>query len=224
MNRPHHIFLRFLIRSAVRALFAVMGRLRIEGLENIPRQGGLVLAPNHVSAADWPAIGVSCPRPLVWMAKADLFNVPVIGPFARLFHAFPVNRDTADRHALRLAEERVRAGDALVIFPEGAVSEDAALQPFKPGLALVVLRTGVPVVPVGLIGTERLLPFGQNVPRPVRKPVRIRFGKPVRFDDIWQPRPDPNHPGRMRGVPPREAIDAATARAEAAVRALLQDA
>lgn len=223
MNEWYHHVLRFVIRSTIRFLFAVMGRLRIEGVKNIPRKGGAILAANHRSASDWPAIGVSCPRPLRWMAKDDLFDVPVIGPFARLFRAFPVRRGTADRAALRIAEELVAGGDALVIFPEGAVSETATLQPFKHGLALVALRTGAPVVPVALIGTERLVPYGKNLPRPTWKPVRIRFGAPLDFSDLWHPSPDPNDPTRIRGVPPREAIDTVTERTESAIRALLAD-
>jgi 1-acyl-sn-glycerol-3-phosphate acyltransferase len=216
-DRWYHECLRRLIRIAARAAFAVLARLRVEGAEHVPSSGGVILAPNHVSAADWPAVGVACPRALRWMAKTELFEVPVIGPFCRLFRAFPVRRGTADRASLRLAEEILLDGHALVIFPEGAVSENATLQPFKAGIALVALRTGVPVVPIGVLGTERLLPYGSNIPRPVWKPVRVRFGPPLRFDDLWC-----RDAGR-RAAPPRAAIEAATARTEVAIRSLLQE-
>jgi 1-acyl-sn-glycerol-3-phosphate acyltransferase len=210
------VVLRWLIRVTIRFLFALFGRLRIEGAGNVPRTGGVILAPNHVSASDWPCIGVACPRELRWMAKAELFDLPVIGPFCKLYHSFPVHRGTADRASLRLAEHILRQGHALVIFPEGQVSEDGLLQPFKHGMALVALRTGVPVVPVGLLGTERLVPYGSSIPRPVWKPVRIRFGHPLRFRDLWDPAEDGH------GVPPRRAIEAATARTAAAVRDLVE--
>jgi 1-acyl-sn-glycerol-3-phosphate acyltransferase len=215
-DRWYHVVLRWLIRVTLRLLFALLGRLRIEGVENVPGTGGAILAPNHVSATDWPCVGVSCPRELRWMAKAELFDLPVIGPFCKLYHSFPVHRGTADRASLRLAEYILGQGHALVIFPEGAVSEDGLLQPFKHGLALVALRTGVPVIPVGLLGTERLLPCGKNIPRPVWTPIRIRFGAPIRFRDLWDPATNGH------GVPPRRAIEAATARLEAAVRELVE--
>jgi 1-acyl-sn-glycerol-3-phosphate acyltransferase len=188
--------------------------MRVEGAENVPRTGGVILAPNHVSAADWPAVGTACPRSLRWMAKSDLFEQPLVGPFCRLHGSFAVHRGTADRAALRLAEEVVQAGHALVIFPEGAVSETGTMQPLKHGLAMVALRAQVPVVPVGVSGTDRLLPYGVNIPRFVREPVRVRFGKPISFSDIWQPTAG-------NRVPPRAAIEAATARTEAAIRALV---
>lgn len=218
-DRWYHEALRRLIRVSVRAAFAVLGRLRIEGVEQVPRTGGVILAPNHVSAADWPAVGVSCPRPLRWVAKSDLFNVPVIGPFCWLHHAFPIQRGTPDRAALRLAEELVRAGDALVIFPEGAVSETGRLQPLKHGLAMIALRSGAPVVPVALQGTNRILPYGSNVPRPVWKRVRVRFGAPLTFSDLWRLPPKAS----SRALPPRTAIESATARVEAALKGMLAE-
>jgi 1-acyl-sn-glycerol-3-phosphate acyltransferase len=218
-DRWYHDALRWLIRVTVRLAFAVFGRLRIEGTDNVPLAGGVLLAPNHVSAADWPAIGVSCPRPLRWVAKSDLFDVPVIGPFCRLFRAFPIQRGAPDRAALRLAEELVRAGDALVVFPEGAVSETARLQPLKHGLAMIALRSGAPVVPVAIQGTERLLPYGSNLPRPVWKPVRVRFGAPIAFVDLWVPPAS----GSGRTLPPRAAIEAATTRVETALRRMLTE-
>src|SRR5262249_27243299 len=122
---------------------------------------------------------------------------------------------TADRAALRVAEEVLRAGHALVIFPEGAVSETGRMQPLKHGLALVALRAQVPVVPVGVIGTQRLLPYGANLPRFARQPVRVRFGQPLSFNDLWRP-------SAANSVPPRAAIEAATARVEATLRQLLE--
>lgn len=215
MNRWYHRWLRWLIRVTVLFAFRVVGKLRVEGEKNVPHVGPVVLAPNHTSAADWPAVGVACPRELRWMAKADLFDVPVIGPFCRLFHSFPVHRGTADRAALRVAEQVLNEGHALVIFPEGAVSETGELQPLKHGLALVALRTGARVVPVGISGTNRLLPYGQNLPRFVRDPVRVRFGPPIDLTDLWEP------DDLGEGVPPKSAIKAATARVESALRGLV---
>jgi 1-acyl-sn-glycerol-3-phosphate acyltransferase len=201
------------IRAALRGAYRLLGRLRVEGAENVPRAGPVILAPNHVSAADWPAVGVAAPRTLWFMAKEELFAIPVLGPLIRICRAFPVRRDSADRAAFRLTEALLARGEAVVIFPEGRVSEDARLQPLKQGLALLALRTGATVVPVGLLGTERLLPYGKEIPRPVREPVVVRFGPPIPLEDLRDGR---------RAAPSRGALDAATERLAAAIRALLE--
>jgi 1-acyl-sn-glycerol-3-phosphate acyltransferase len=202
-----------LVRWGMRLLYRLLGRLRVEGVENLPRSGAVILAPNHVSAADWPAVGVASPRPLWFMAKAELFSIPVLGALIRICRAFPVQRESADRAAIRMTEALLARGEAVVIFPEGRVSEDACLQPLKPGVALVALRAGATVVPVGLLGTQRLLPYGRNVPRPVREPVIVRFGPPLPMDDLR----DEKRPGG----PSRAALEEATRRLETALRSIL---
>jgi 1-acyl-sn-glycerol-3-phosphate acyltransferase len=191
-----------------------MARMRVEGAENVPRVGSVILAPNHLSATDWPAVGLVSPRLPWFMAKEELFAVPILGPLIRLLHAYPVKRGTADRAALRFTEGLLRQGQVVVIFPEGQVSPDARFQPLKPGAALLALRTGAALVPVGLRGTERLMPYGSNLPRPVREPVVVRFGPPVFLEDLREP---------GRAVPSRAAIDAATERLADAIRELISD-
>lgn len=209
---PHRIAIAFL-RSTFRWAYRLMGRMRVEGAENVPRVGAVILAPNHLSAADWPAVGVASPRHPWFMAKEELFATPILGPLIRLCHAYPVKRGTADRAALRWTEELLRHRQVVVIFPEGQVSPDARFQPLKPGLALLALRTGATVVPVGLSGTERLLPYGHNLPRPIRKPLVVRFGPPLPLDDLRDPE---------RATPSRDAIAEATERLAGAIRALLE--
>jgi 1-acyl-sn-glycerol-3-phosphate acyltransferase len=186
--------------------------MRVEGAAHVPRTGAVILAPNHLSAADWPAMGVASPRLPWFMAKEELFDVAVLGPLIRLCHAFPVKRDNADRGALRQTEALLRAGEAVVIFPEGQVSLDARFQPLKPGLAWIALRTGATVIPVGLNGTERLMPYGCNWPRLLRDPLIVRFGPPVSLDDLREPE---------RAKPSRAALEAATGRIACAIRALI---
>lgn len=212
-RRPLPTLALWLIRTVLRLAYRVLGRLRVEGAANVPRVGAVILAPNHVSAADWPAVGVAAPRTLWFMAKAEMFTMPVLGPLIRVCRAFPVNRESADRAALRMTETLLSEGEAVVIFPEGRVSEDARLQPLKLGVALLALRSGASVVPVGLLGTERLLPFGQHMPRRVRQPVVVRFGEPLALDDLREHR---------AGGPSRAALEEATRRLEEALRALLQ--
>jgi 1-acyl-sn-glycerol-3-phosphate acyltransferase len=201
------------MRGTLWLLYRLLGRLRVEGVEHVPRKGAVILAPNHVSAADWPAVGVAAPRRLSFMAKEELFGIPVLGWLIRIGRAFPVRRDSADRAAIRLTEALLARGEAVVLFPEGRVSEDARLQPLKLGLALIALRTGAPVVPVALLGTERLLPYGHQLPKPVREPVVVRFGAPIHLDDLSSV--------DRRAAPTRAALEAATERLDAALRALL---
>jgi 1-acyl-sn-glycerol-3-phosphate acyltransferase len=203
----------FLLRVALWSAYRLMARLRVEGAKHVPRDGAVILAPNHLSAADWPAVGLASPRLPWFMAKEELFETPILAPLIRLCHAYPVKRDTADRAALRWTEELLRHGQVVVIFPEGQVSPDARFQPLKPGLALLALRTGATVVPVGLLGTERLMPYGHRFPHLLREPVIVRFGTPLPLGDLREP-------GRV--VPSRAAVDTATERLTMAIRHLIE--
>ncbi len=168
-----------LVFTLARLLLRVLGRLRSSGEGNVPRRGGLLYCPNHASDADPAAVFVSAPRRCWMVAKSELFDIPVAGWFFRRFHGLSINRDSADRAALRRIEGRLKAGDPVLLFPEGRVSETGRLGPIQPGAALLALRANVPIVPVGLQNTPGLLPYGELLLRPAPRPVIVTYGPPI---------------------------------------------
>jgi 1-acyl-sn-glycerol-3-phosphate acyltransferase len=188
-------------------------RPRIEGLSNIPPSGPVIVASNHLSFADSMVIPIVVPRKVVFLAKEDYFTgTGVKGALVRGWFEgigmVPVDRDDT-RSALAsldIALDVLGRGEAFGIYPEGARSRDGRLYRGRTGVAHLALTTGAPVVPVGLIGTERLQPVGATVPRLAR--VTIRFGTPI---DVG---------GRFDGVPLGRARREVTDEVMAAIHAL----
>ena len=196
-----------ILRGIGRALGALLGGIHVEGEANVPHTGPALLVPNHLSDIDPPIVWLSIRRAPWFMAKSELFETRFLGPFIRFMQAFPVRRDSADRAALRFAEDRLREGEVLILFPEGRLSETGELMPFQPGAALLALRTGVPVIPVGLIGTQGMMPYGHTRPRRAPRPVQVRIGPPIPTDDLAD-------------LPRGEALDELNRRMEVAVARL----
>lgn len=197
-------------RIALGAVARVLAlRHRVSGRLHVPRGGGVILAANHISDSDPPFILNASPRPLWFMAKRELFDMRVLGlhfgPIIRFCQAFSVDPGGADRAALRHAEELLAAKQAVVIFPEGRCSVDGELQEISSGTVMLALRAGVPIVPVGLWGTQCVMPYSQTVPRPTTAPVRVHFGAPLHFSDL-------------RDLSKREQREQATQRLEKAMR------
>jgi len=140
----------------VKVILKLFTHCQVKGRENIPSQGPLLIVANHLSLADPPLLGVSLDRKVRFMAKEELFSPKMIGYFISSFGAFPVHRGRLDRRALRQAYQVLADGSALVMFPEGTRSSSSQLQPGLPGSALVALRSGVPILPVGIFGTEKI--------------------------------------------------------------------
>ncbi|MBZ0168632.1 acyl-phosphate glycerol 3-phosphate acyltransferase [Candidatus Methylomirabilis lanthanidiphila] len=154
-------------------------RLHIEGQEFIPRTGPVILAANHVSYIDPVIIAIAVRRPVRFMAKKELFRVPLLGWLIRQFGTFPVNRDGTNLQAFKRATSLLEAGEIVAIFPEGTRGDGIRLRPAKPGIGLMAARTGAPVIPVFHKGTEKVFPRGAWLPRPYR--IAIKFGMPYRF-------------------------------------------
>jgi len=172
-----HLLLRMFVRL-------LAPRWQVSGRGNIPHSGPCLLAPNHISDGDPPIVGLSALRPLWFMAKQEIFEIRVIGPLIRFCHAFPVDRDGVDRAALRFTEELLEKGEGVVVFPEGRISPDGELAELLPGVVMMALRAGIPIIPVGICGTDAVLPYSIVLPRPTLARVHVHFGRPVDFSDL----------------------------------------
>ena len=158
----------------MRLVVWTFGRYEVRGASRVPRSGPLIVVSNHLNNADPPLLGAALPRRLRFMAKQELFDSR-FGVFMRWFGGFPVRRFEADLAALRQAQAIVNEGGALAMFPEGSRSRTGALGTAHPGTALIALRTGVPLLPVAITGTERI-----TTPLILlRKPrIRVVVGEP----------------------------------------------
>jgi 1-acyl-sn-glycerol-3-phosphate acyltransferase len=176
--------LELTVAPTVRAIY----RPQITGLANVPRTGPVIIAGNHVSFADEIFTPLAARRQVLYLAKAEYFESP--GLKGRAMAAFfgglglvPVRRDVmhAAAAAIDLCVDVLRSGNAFGIYPEGTRSPDGRLHRFRTGVARIALRTGAPVVPVGLVGTERVQPPGARYWRYAR--VGVHFGAPMYFGD-----------------------------------------
>lgn len=164
-----------------------MSRVSIEGaLDELPREGPLIIAANHASNLDVPVIGAwlipRLGRRIHWLGKKELFDWPIIGWVAANAGVHPVDRGTADVEAFRLAQRILDEGHVLFVFPEGTRSPDGALQKARDGIALLALRTGASVVPVGIAGSDGVWPKGKRLPHPGGS-VTVRVGRAFRPAD-----------------------------------------
>jgi 1-acyl-sn-glycerol-3-phosphate acyltransferase len=201
------------VNTVVPPLAKTIWRPTVEGIENVPLRGPVIVASNHLSFADSLVIPIVAPRKVVFLAKADYFiGTGVKGALMRGWFngigMIPVDRDDtrAAITSLDTALEVLSRGEAFGIYPEGTRSRDGRLYRGRTGVAHLALASGAPVVPVGLLGTQDLQPVGSTLPRLAR--VTVRFGKPLQFA------------GRFDGVPPGRARREATDEVMAAIQAL----
>ncbi len=169
-----------IVRCVALVVLRLCFRFRAVGVENVPAKGPVLLAANHVSFFDPAAVGAAVPRPLHFMAKAELFRMRAVGGLLRRLNAHPVDRGGADAAALRAALSLLREGRALVVFPEGTRGLEGVLRPGKAGTGMLAALAEAPVVPVYVQGTGRALPRGGVLPRPAR--IRVAYGPPIQFE------------------------------------------
>lgn len=165
------MFYRF-ARLLCRMVLLILRRWEVRGVDNFPHSGGLVVISNHTSYWDPVVIGCTLTREIHFMAKAELFSIPLLSIIIKTLHAFPVRRGGSDRNAIRTALQHLGNGNVVGIFPEGTRSKTGDILDPHLGAAMLALKAGVPILPVAVVGTRGFV--GK---------VRVLIGKPMEFPD-----------------------------------------
>jgi len=187
MSEAYRVPFRFrlsrpVLKAVFRLIFHILGRVKVVGKENIPYGNPYVLAMNHISIYDPPLIAAFWPEQLEIIGAADVFQKPGQGEVLRLYGVIPVHRGEYDRALMNRVIMAIEAGYPLLIAPEGGRSHVTALRRALPGIAYIIEKTGVPVVPAGLVGTTD--DFWQKAKRAERPNLEIRIGKPFNLPAI----------------------------------------
>lgn len=172
-----------IVHIILKIVAAAYIRLQTIDIENIPKQGGVILAPNHPSDLDSFILGIAITRQLHTMGKEELFRRRFAGFIFRKLNAFPVKRGEIDRESIRIAIGVLKDGHVIDMYPEGTVSKDGFLQEPRLGTAFIALQAKVPVLPAAIIGTFNVMSKGRRFPRPHK--VVIKFGRPLYFDEYY---------------------------------------
>ena len=208
---------------------------RVVGAEHLPSEGPFILAPVHRSYVDWLIVARVSRRRLRYIVKEEVWKSKLVGRFIEVLGAFPVNRSGADREALERCRAVLEGGEPLVMFPEGTRCSGPAVHELRDGVAYLSLRTGAPIVPVGIGGSEAAMPRGAAFPRPHR--VNLVIGPAIDPGSLLTgATPDERREagtGAEDGAPgvrpkrvrvPRGATTALSARLHAAIQAAYDDA
>jgi 1-acyl-sn-glycerol-3-phosphate acyltransferase len=156
-------------RSICRFYLKLFRNIKIEGQDNMPQEGPVIVASNHISFLDPVVVGCVFDRQINFIAKEELFHIPILKTIIKRLHAFPVKRGSGDRGALRAALQVLSQGKCFGIFPEGHRNRTKDLiTPFKGGAAMIAIKSGAPVLPVAVQGTKGFF-----------SPVRVKIGKPI---------------------------------------------
>ena len=166
--------------TCLQPCFTALGGWRASGRHNMPATGAVLLVADHLSFLDVFLLGIASRRPLNFVARSSLF-FPVLGFLIRSVGTFPIQRAGMGASGMKETLHRLRRGGIVTLFPEGTRSRDGKLAPLKSGIAVLVSRAGVPVVPAGIAGTSA---WPRSRLLPVPRPVRIHFGPPIRPEDI----------------------------------------
>lgn len=156
-------------KISLSVLFGTLWRMRVHGSRNVPKDGPLIVACNHVSYLDPPVLGTACPRRIQYMAKQELFAIPVLGPAISAVGAYPVDRKGSAVAAIKRSVEVLKRGGAVGIFPEGTRNRDGSSAP-QSGVALLASLSGAPVLPACVTGTAGAAKLAR---------IEVYFGDPI---------------------------------------------
>jgi 1-acyl-sn-glycerol-3-phosphate acyltransferase len=163
----------YLVRGLVKFVLLFLG-LKFEGIHNLPKKGAVIIVANHVSAWDPLLVAVGSPRPVHFMAKAELYKNQILARLLNALNAFPVKRGQADRNAIRKALKLLESGKVLGIFPEGTRKKEVGMEAAQAGAAMLALKSGAQLIPAACLGTKGRFPWGWG-----RSTLKIRYGKPL---------------------------------------------
>ncbi|MEI7807112.1 MAG: lysophospholipid acyltransferase family protein [Verrucomicrobiota bacterium] len=165
-----------------RAIFATYFRWRAFGAENVPLQGGVILASNHASFLDPPLVGAGLKRGINFLARESLFRFLMMGAVLRSWNVVPVDREGGGAKGLKNILGRLLNGSGIILFPEGTRTKDGQLQPARSGIGLTVIKSTAPVVPVRVFGTFEAYGRKHKFPRPHR--LAVKYGRPMNFENL----------------------------------------
>ena len=199
------------VRALIRLVAVLFGRVRVIGAEKVPPSGAFVLAPVHRSNVDFALTSLVAKRPMRYMGKDSIWKSRPLGRFVSMLGAYPVHRGAADRESLRVTTEIIERGSPVVVFPEGQRRSGPTVEDLFDGPAYLAARTGVPIVPMGIGGSERMMPKGAKMLRPSK--LVLLVGDPI------SP-PPPTDGGRVS----RSAVRELTAKLQVEVQRLFDEA
>jgi 1-acyl-sn-glycerol-3-phosphate acyltransferase len=159
-------------------------RINVSGLENIPLEGGCILAANHRSHLDPPIINIISPRPVIFLAKKELFEVPILGWFIKKAGAIPVKRDSRDTTTIKKSIQLLKEGYVIGIFPEGTRSKPGEFRKPQPGVGYLIEKAKVPVIPILIEGADKVLPVNSKFPKLFKYNIDVKVGKPIHFEGL----------------------------------------
>ena len=165
-----------------RALYAVYFRWQVFNAERVPLTGPVILASNHASFLDPPLVGSGLHRPINYLARQNLFRYPGIGWLLRKWNSVPVDRDGGGAAGLKAILDRLLAGGAIILFPEGTRAKDGKLQPARSGIGLTVIKSDAVVIPVRTFGTFEC--YNRKLKLHLPKRLAVKYGEPMRFEKL----------------------------------------
>jgi 1-acyl-sn-glycerol-3-phosphate acyltransferase len=174
---PHKTLTYRICAGTVRVVAKILFRPTVTGADNIPLTGPVIIAPIHRSNVDFAFSLFISPRKIFFMAKEGVFHPAIFAALLIRLGAFPVNRNSADRESMRLAEEVLKRGEALALFPEGTRKSGTSIEALHDGVVFLASRSGAKIVPVGIAGSEQAMPVGAKLPRFTK--IQIVVGKPI---------------------------------------------